>query len=1529
MNIKKERIKVQKPYGAHIIVLIICLIMVLPGFNVLSNSVSRAPIEPQLTDNMDGNWTATWSFENPDNYTLTNIDLNNEKATLKFNNINFVEIMPNDFSNGSSENIIALGAPGIGLDLSKGLTILIADSGNNRVIEVDDDKWLWQYGSNSTSGYGLNELDKPSFAVRLPNNNRLITDTDNNRVIEVGRNGEFYWQFGSNTTSGKGDNLLKKPCSAVPMANGNILIADSANNQIIEVNRSKNIVWQYDIDLANPTYAEELSNGSILITDNENHWIIEVNDLKQIYWSYGVKTKPGTQSKLDTPTFATRLDNGNTLIADTNNHRVIEITPAKSIVWQYGKTKVAGYGLNRLTLPRCAVRLKNGDTLIADTNNHRVVEVFSEIIWKGQYGTNGTGGSGPNQLNGPNSGLPLQKSELFGNYISKVFDGGNIANWGNISWNQTVPTNSELKIYTRTGDTSTPPTGSWSSWSAIYQNPDGDDITSPNNRYIQYKVEIVTNDVNVTPFMKNVTINGFRYELTGELETEFFEPTGLLGWQSISWDAQLNGQSMKVYYSTDLISPWTLIPVNKDLTDAPIDSGKIRFKFNFTTSDFSISPVLNSFSIIFAILGNLDTLSVSPDPVEVVVGEQLNFTATGYDKYGRTMVIAPSWSTTIGVVINGTLTAQTTPGVGYVNATVGSVIGNARVTVLPGPLDHIIITPYNITIIAGETQDFNAKGYDKYNNEIPIEPVWSTTVGRMEDNLLIAQNFAGKGIVSVCVDDVCGIANITIKLNESTHHPPRIISRVPDQVKPEDSQPWTLNLRPYEADDEDEGEDLLWYLTGIDEELYTVTGAFSNEDKLTFIPKQHAFGFDNATLWLIDSDNMTAKQPLWVNITPVNDKPVIADAPDIQVHYDEAFVFDYSNYVHDIETPDDQLKLSILESSGQQFTTINGLNITYNYPQSMLGKTQDLTLVVSDGEDTGEDIIQVSVTDNHAPKLIKPFSTVTMYEDESRNYIFALSNHFSDPDGDVLTFSYNANFITVTIHDNNTVSIKSPSAWSGTEIITFRAMDELGAVAEGFFKVVVIEVNDPPKISPIPDIYVHHSYEYRFNISKYISDPDNETNELIIWTSDIEHIKQQGYDNTILFLTYPETLLGQVITVTLFVSDGLSFTSADFKVHVTDNFPPTIKKKLQDIYFNEDEELKNAFNLEEHFTDKDDAELTYTFTLEDEENITIVINSNNTVDISSKADWFGSTLVSFQAVDRAKAFVETEIKLVVIPVNDAPAIDFIPAQKGKVGERWVLDLAPYLSDVDNDVTELEIKIPPKYAKYITVTGRQLTFHSNKTVDIDLEFIVTDGHLNSTGVINLKITGEKSEIFFGVWILVSIIIIFIIGTIMTVIRKRRGNFIITDAFIVHNNGLLIKYKGNTLNQDLDEDIFSGMFTGIQSLISDSFGETLKQKNSEALLSQLKMGDYEIMFKRGEYISLIAIFKGKPGQRLPKLLLELVTEIEKKHGTALEDWDGRYLSVKGIDKIVEPHLSVESRPKAKEMSGTDGRVNKIKK
>lgn len=119
---------------------------------------------------------------------------------------------------------------------SKG-TYLISFLKMNQVVEYDKNfKEIWHY--NITS---------PWAAIRLKNENSLITDEDDALTREVNSKGETVWEFNCNTDLPKEYQFTSAPQSCTRLANGNTIFASRGQGgkgpQLIEVTPDKEVVW--------------------------------------------------------------------------------------------------------------------------------------------------------------------------------------------------------------------------------------------------------------------------------------------------------------------------------------------------------------------------------------------------------------------------------------------------------------------------------------------------------------------------------------------------------------------------------------------------------------------------------------------------------------------------------------------------------------------------------------------------------------------------------------------------------------------------------------------------------------------------------------------------------------------------------------------------------------------------------------------------------------------------------------------------------------------------------------------------------------------------------------------------------------------------------------------------------------------------------------------------------------------------------------------------------------------------------------
>lgn len=110
-----------------------------------------------------------------------------------------------------------------------------------------------------------------------------------------------------------------------------------------------------------------------------------------------------------------------------------------------------------------------------------------------------------------------------GAYDSDVRDAGNVASWGVIRW-RAVANGGQVEVFTRSGNTATPD-DTWSGWSKAYTNANGEQITSPNARYLQWRV-VLTSSTSEGPVLTSVTTAYLPRNVRPEVTSITVHPAG-------------------------------------------------------------------------------------------------------------------------------------------------------------------------------------------------------------------------------------------------------------------------------------------------------------------------------------------------------------------------------------------------------------------------------------------------------------------------------------------------------------------------------------------------------------------------------------------------------------------------------------------------------------------------------------------------------------------------------------------------------------------------------------------------------------------------------------------------------------------------------------------------------------------------------------------------------------------------------------------------------------------------------------------
>lgn len=319
-----------------------------------------------------------------------------------------------------------------------GYNVLIADRGNNRVLEVTPGKqvvWeyrfpglkrggfgaddafftdngntiivnleryhliqqidyktkqvIWQYGTPGKPGAKLGYLNSPDDAYKLPNGNVLVADIKNCRIIEITPDKQIAQQFGRTGRCTHAPGNLSAPNGDTPLPNGHILVSTIVDHRVTELDADGNVLSSMAVPLKYPSDPQLTKAGNILVADYQNPGkIIEITREGSIVWEYDGENGV----RLNDPSLAIELPNGNILSNDDINHRVIVIDKqSKKIVWQFGVTRKPGNGSAQLNIPDGVDIIPTGmhplnapqPSAVGAVSRHAVLHIGQQVIVQG------------------------------------------------------------------------------------------------------------------------------------------------------------------------------------------------------------------------------------------------------------------------------------------------------------------------------------------------------------------------------------------------------------------------------------------------------------------------------------------------------------------------------------------------------------------------------------------------------------------------------------------------------------------------------------------------------------------------------------------------------------------------------------------------------------------------------------------------------------------------------------------------------------------------------------------------------------------------------------------------------------------------------------------------------------------------------------------------------------------------------------------------------------------------------------------
>jgi len=239
----------------------------------------------------------------------------------------------------------------------------IADTYNHRILKFSSklEPTLF-YGENRGNENG--NLFWPR-AIRIKNNNYYIADSRNSRIVILDKDKRIISNLYGYTYKDK-FNYFMDPHD-IDVYGNKILVTDSAQNKIIEIDHFGKCSWIFgkNGELNDPHNARKTIDGNFLISDTRNNRVIKVSYNSKIIYSIS-KT---SHSNLKLPRWSEEIDK-NILITDSGNNRILLVSTNGNVIKQYGTSKdTSGY---EIRTPRCARKCKN-NIIISDTYNNRII----------------------------------------------------------------------------------------------------------------------------------------------------------------------------------------------------------------------------------------------------------------------------------------------------------------------------------------------------------------------------------------------------------------------------------------------------------------------------------------------------------------------------------------------------------------------------------------------------------------------------------------------------------------------------------------------------------------------------------------------------------------------------------------------------------------------------------------------------------------------------------------------------------------------------------------------------------------------------------------------------------------------------------------------------------------------------------------------------------------------------------------------------------------------------------------------------
>ena len=332
---------------------------------------------------------------------------------------------------------------------------------------------------------------------------------------------------------------------------------------------------------------------------------------------------------------------------------------------------------------------------------------------------------------------------------------------------------------------------------------------------------------------------------------------------------------------------------------------------------------------------------------------------------------------------------------------------------------------------------------------------------------------------------------------------------------------------------------------------------------------------------------------------------------------------------------------------------------------------------------------------NRAPLAVGAIASHELPAGESAKV--DVSAHFTDPDGQTLSFEFSVSDETVVSISATGPVVTIMAEAKGTATVTVTATDPGGLSATLSF-LATVPNRTPESLGSMPEQTVEVGGTATMEVTSYFSDPDGDALAYTATTSDPAVIAVSVADGSVMV---EATAKGQaVVTVTATDTEGLTATH-EFMVTVP-NQPSLAVESMAERTLQVGETA--VLELSDHFSDPDGDALAYAVTSSDEA-VAAASVSGGALTVTAIAK--GGAAVNITATD-TEGLAATQEFAVTVP-NRAPiAGDAIAERTIEVDGSAALELSDHFSDPDGDALVYAATSSDEAVAVVSVSGTTLT-----------------------------------------------------------------------------------------------------------------------------------------------------------------------------------------------------------------------------